>query len=304
MKFGVIGGAGRLGSTTAFTVGLKNIVDEIKLMDVKDNFAATTAMDMNQALMPVSKTRVTHAKSYEDFADCDIILSAAAAPFTLVKARSEELGRNMEVVAPICEQLKKYCRDTTVVLVSANPVDVFVYAYQKLLGWNEGQILGLAVNDTIRLKWATELATGKEYDKLDGLCVGEHGHTIQLLDEMTYEGKPLTLSEEERARIDSECRNWFSNWQAQKTGTTTGWTSGVSMAAMIEAIVTDSNKVIPCTTTLADTIGYDHCAMGLPCVLGRGGAKKVADFKVTDEQKAALAESAEKISEMITSINL
>ena len=304
MKFGVIGGAGRLGSTTAFTVGLKNIVDEIKIMDMKENFAATTVMDIGQALLPVSDTKVTLARSYEDFADCDIMLCSAAAPFTQVKDRSEELGRNMEVVAPICEELKKHCKPDTVLLISANPVDVFVYAYQQLLGWGKGQVLGLAVNDTIRMKWATELVTGRKYRDLDALCIGEHGHAIQVYESLTDKGVPFTLTDEEKAKVEAECGNWFTNWQAQKTGTTTGWTSGVSMAQMIEAIVTDSNAVIPCTTALADEIGYEHCAMGLPVVLGKGGAKKVAPMELSDAIKAKLGESAAIISDMITSVGL
>mgnify|MGYP002230624354 CR=1 FL=1 len=93
--------------------------------------------------LPVSRTKVSLAKEYSDFSDCDIILSAAAKPFSKeIKDRAQELQMNVEIIAPICEQLKKHCKPTTVVIVSANPVDVFVYIYQKLLGWDKKAISG------------------------------------------------------------------------------------------------------------------------------------------------------------------
>ncbi len=120
MKLGVIGGAGRLGATTAFCVGLRDCVDEIKLMDVKENFAAANVMDMSQAFLPVGRTKVSLARDYSAFSDCDIILSAAAKPFSKdIKDRAQELQMNVEIIRPICEQLKKYCKPTTVVIISA-----------------------------------------------------------------------------------------------------------------------------------------------------------------------------------------
>lgn len=303
MKLGVIGGAGRLGGTTAFCVGLRDCVEEIKLMDVKENFAAANVMDMSQAFLPVSRTKVTLAKDYADFADCDIIYSAAAKPFSKeIKDRSQELKMNVEIIAPICEQLKKYCKPTTVVIVSANPVDVFVYIYQKLLGWDKRQFLGLAANDTIRLKWATEMITGREYSNLGGLCIGEHGGgTIRLYDSITYGGVPLKLTEEQTAAIEKECAGWFKSWTDLETGTTTGYTSGVTLSLMIEAIARDQDRIIPCTTPMCDLIGYPDCAMGLPVKLGKGGVKEVIVPPLTAEEKAKLDAVAEKIRDMIAS---
>lgn len=305
MKLGVIGGAGRLGATTAFCVGLRDCVDEIKLMDIKENFAAANVMDMNQAFLPVSRTKVSLAKDYSDFADCDIIYSAAAKPFSKdIKDRAQELMMNVDIIAPICEQLKKHCKPTTVVIVSANPVDVFVYIYQKLLGWDKKQFLGLAANDTIRLKWATELVTGKEYGNLGAACIGEHGGgAIRLYESMTYGDLPFELDDSQKKQIEDECAGWFGNWTALETGTTTGYTSGVTMSIMIEAIAKDLNTIMPCTTPMCDQMGYATCAMGLPVKLGKGGVKEVLIPKLTPERKKELDAVAEKISSMIASVN-
>lgn len=305
MKFGVIGGAGRLGATTAFCVGLRDCVEEIKLMDVKENFAAANVMDMNQAFLPVSRTKVSLAKDYSDFSDCDIILSAAAKPFSKdIKDRAQELQMNVEIIAPICEQLKKHCKPTTVVIVSANPVDVFVYIYQKLLGWDKKQFLGLAGNDTIRLKWATEMITGKEYANIGALCIGEHGGgAIRLYESMTYGGVPLKLTQEQQSQIERECGDWFRHWTDLETGTTTGYTSGVTMSMMVEAIAKDMDLIIPCSTPLCEHLGYSTCAMGLPVKLGRGGVKELIIPQLTPERRQELDQVAEKISGMIASAN-
>lgn len=303
MKFGVIGGAGRLGATTAFCVGLRDCVEEIKIMDVKENFAAANVMDMSQAFLPVSHTKVSLAKDYSDFSDCGIILSAAAKPFSKdIKDRAQELQMNVEIIAPICEQLKKYCSPDTVLIVSANPVDVFVYIYQKLLGWDKKQFLGLAANDTIRLKWAAEMVTGREYQNIDAACIGEHGGgALRLYESMTYGGAPFVLTTEAKNVIEKECAGWFKQWTDLETGTTTGYTSGVTMSMMVEAIAKDSNRIMPCTTPLCSELGYTSCAMGLPVKLGKGGVKEVIVPPLSAERKQELDKVAEKISEMIAS---
>lgn len=304
MKLGVIGGAGRLGATTAFCVGLRGCVEEIKLMDVKENFAAANVMDMSQAFLPVSGTKVSLARDYSDFADCGIILSAAARPFSKdIKDRAQELQMNAEIIAPICKELKKYCHPSTVIIVSANPVDVFVYLYQKLLGWDKKQFLGLAANDTIRMKWAAGMVTGREYSNIGAVCIGEHGQgAIRLYESMTYGELPFELTEEEKKEIEEECGEWFGKWTALETGTTTGYTSGVAMSMMIEAIARDSELIMPCSTPLCERLGYPDCAMGLPVKLGKGGAREVIVPRLTPERKEQLDKVAEKISNMIESI--
>ena len=304
MKLGIIGGAGRLGGTTAFCCGLKGFLEEIKLMDVKENFAAANVMDMQQAFLPVSHTKVTLAKDYSDFTDCDIILSSAAKPFSKdIKDRAQELMMNVEIIAPICEQLKKHCRPDTKVIVSTNPVDVLVYIYQQLLGWEPKQFLGLAVNDTIRLKWATEMVTGKQYAEIGGICVGEHGNgAVRLYDQMTYGQAPLNLSDVERADIEVLCAEWFGNWTALETGTTTGYTSGVMMSLMIEAIATDSGKIIPCSTPMISELGYEGISMGIPVRLGSEGVQEVINPCLTESQKVDVRAAADKIRSMIEKV--
>lgn len=302
MKLGIIGGAGLLGSTTAFCVGCKNLVDEIKLIDIRDNVVQSHAMDLTQAFLPLGGTKVT-AATYEDLGDCDIILSAASMPAGKVKDRNARLAKNIEMIKPICEKVKKYCKDDTILITSAAPIDVLIYVFWETIGWKKNQFIGFSANDTLRLKWAVELVTGKKFDKIDAMCIGEHGDAqVRLYDQMKYNGEPLKLTEEEYRKIEDATKNWFAEWQNLEAGRTTGWTSAVMLTEYIEAIVKDSNRILPCSTPLVDQFGYNHVSMGMPCQLGRCGVKKVIDPLLTDSQKEDLDKAAEKIRGLITSV--
>ena len=110
MKLGVIGGAGLLGSTSAYLAGMKGYLDEIKLVDIKENLAKCHVMDMGQAFAAFSKTKVSYAE-YKDLGDCDIILISASIPERKVSDRMEYLRDNMKIVKPICEQIKANCKE-------------------------------------------------------------------------------------------------------------------------------------------------------------------------------------------------
>ena len=303
MKMAVIGGAGLLGSTTAFCVGYKHLVEEIKLIDIRDNMVASHCMDMTQAFLPFGKTKVTKA-SYEDIGDCDFIICAASVPEGKVKDRADILGENIKLMIPICENIKKYGRQDAVVLISAAPIDVWAYVFWKLIGWQPNQFIGFSVNDALRLKWALELVTGKEYEKLDACVIGEHGGDgqVRLYDQIKYDGQPLALSKEELTQVESMTANWFKEWQALECGRTTGWTSAVMMTKMIEAMINESNEVIPASTPLVSEFGYPDVAMGMPCLLGRCGVRKVVDPELTEAQKAQMDRTAAKLKGQIAQV--
>ena len=207
---------------------------------------------------------------------------------------------------PICENIKKYGKKDAVVLISAAPIDVWAYAFWKLIGWDASQFIGFSVNDALRLKWAIELATGKEYEKLDAMVIGEHGGDgqVRLYDQIKYDGSPLILTEEEHKEVEELTANWFKEWQALESGRTTGWTSAVMMTKMIEMMVTESDEVIPASTPLVSEFGYENVAMGMPCILGKHGVRKVVDPMLTDAQKAQMDRTADKLRGQIAQVPL
>lgn len=301
MKLGIIGGAGLLGSTTAFVVGMKDILKEIKLVDLNKSLLGSHAMDMGQSLLPISKTKITQTE-YSDLSDCDIILMTASLPERNVKDRNEYLQGNLGVVIPICEELKKFNKEPTIICCT-NPIDVFNYIIWEKLGWNKNKIIGFSLNDTLRLKWAVSNVTGKSYDKLEGHCIGEHGDgQIRLFDQIKYEGKPIKLTEEDKNKATQLTADWFGKYQSLQSGRTTGWTSAVNLSKVIEALVTDSKDIIPCSTILTGEYGYENLSMGMPIVLGRDGVKEIKLPELTAIQKEQLDNTALKIKNLINSI--
>ena len=130
MKLGVIGGAGLLGSTSAFLAGMKGYLEEIKLVDIKENLVKNHVMDMGQAVYSASKTKISFG-SNSDLADCGIILITASIPERRVEDRMEYLRDNMKIVKPICEQIKANCSEA-VIINATNPVDIFNYVIYKI----------------------------------------------------------------------------------------------------------------------------------------------------------------------------
>lgn len=305
MKLAVIGGAGGLGATTAFCCGYKHLVDEIKLIDIKENMVKSHAMDMGQAFLPFGKTKVS-AADYPDISDCEIILCCASMPEGKVKDRADILGANIKIMLPICENIKKYGHPNATVIITGAPIDVWAYCFWKLIGWKPSQFIGFSVNDALRLKWAIEKATGKEYEKLDATVLGEHGGDgqVRMYDQIKYDGEPLVLSDEEFDAVESATANWFKEWQALEAGRTTSWTSAVMLTKMIEMIIDESDEVIPASTPLVSEYGFEGVSMGMPVKLGYGGVTAVVDPGFTEDQFAKMGRTAEKLRGQIAQVPL
>lgn len=303
MKLGVIGGAGLLGSTSAFLAGMKGYLEEIKLVDIKENLVKNHVMDMGQAVYSASKTKISFG-SYSDLADCGIILITASIPERRVEDRMEYLRDNMKIVKPICEQIKANCSEA-VIINATNPVDIFNYVIYKILGWDRKKILGFNGNDTYRLKWAASKVTGRDFKELDGFCIGEHGNgQINLYDKMTCGKKPLNLSDQQIEEIESITSNFFVQFSALDCGRTSGWASSINIEELIEAVATDSGKVLECSSVLEGEYGYSGVSFGVPVAVGCNGIKSYEMPQLTGEQKSRLDTIAEKLAVTIGKLEI
>lgn len=299
MKLGIVGGAGLLGSTTAFVLGMRDVVEQIKLVDINDNAAKNQAMDMGQAILPFSSTKIT-AAHYEDLGDCGVILVTANMSTRQVTDRSERLKDNMGLLGPITAEMKKYCHQDPVVIVCTNPVDVFTFMAWRLMGSAPGKVIGFSSNDTMRLKWAVAEVKGLDYRDVDAICIGEHGDSqVRLLDQVRCQGEPVSLTEEEQARVVKMTGDWFREFSALNVKRSTGWTSGVNLAEMIEAIATDSKRLLPCSAVFSGQFGYDGVACGALCRLGKDGVEEIT-LPLNDRQKAEMDHAVAKIREQIS----
>ena len=298
MKLGVVGGAGLLGSTSAFLAGMKGYLEEIKLLDVKENLVKNHVLDMGQALYSVSDTKVSYA-DYKDLSDCGIILITASLPERKVANRLEYLWDNMKIIQPVCENIKANCPET-VIINATNPVDIFNYVIWKTLGWDRKKIIGFNGNDTYRLKWASSKVTGKNFADIDGFAIGEHGNgQINLYDKMTFKGEPLALSEKEIGEVENMTANFFSEFNALNSGRTSGWTSAVNIENLIEAVATNSGRVLECSSVLDGEYGLSGVSLGVPVSIGAEGMTEYKLPELTEAQKERLTAVSDALKKTI-----
>ena len=212
MKLAVIGGYGLLGSTAAFYAGVKGLFDEIYLIGRKQNLLMSHVMDMDQALSPMSHTRV-YAGDYKDLKHCDVILFTASMPERAVDNRNEYLSMNLGLVNEIADQIGSNCTHK-IILCATNPIDIFNYALYKKLGWPREKFLGFGYNDTLRLRWALSDTLQKPYAGFEAYVLGEHGDLqVPVFSQISYHGEKLALGEAERSEIAARIANYFRAFQ-------------------------------------------------------------------------------------------
>jgi len=301
MKLSIIGGSGLIGSTTAFLAAQKGLFDEIKLIGRRKNMLFSHAMDMEHALMPFSKTKIT-ASEYKNIGDCEVIFITAGVPEREVTTRDEYLKDNIKIINEIRENLDKYNKDG-IILIATNPIDVFNYYLYEKLRRNRNKMLGFSANDSLRLKWAISKEFNLEYDKLEGFCIGEHGEgQVPLMNLIRYDGKPLVISEEIKPLIRKRLINWFRDFQRLDSKRTSGWTSSVMAVEILEAMAADNGKIIQCSIPLEGELGYNNVSVGMPVRLGRHGATEILIPKLSLDEKNALDAAVEKLKSQIRSI--
>ena len=288
MKLAVIGGAGLLGSTTAFYAGTQDLFAEIKLVDVNPNLVKGHAMDLSQALPPASSTKVSVGE-YPDLEDCQVILLAASKPDRQVSSREEFIRENLSIIDAVCSGVGKHCKDA-IFLTATNPVDLFNYMIWKKLNFPREHMLGFCANDELRFLLAVSQVTGIPFQALEGFCIGEHvDDLIYLWQTLKADGRPLALTQAQREQVRELCAGFLPAYQALHCGRTAGWTSAVMITRMLRAIVRDTGELIPCSVIPDGEYGLSGLSIGLPVSLGRDGVRCICEAQLDSAQQEHLA---------------
>lgn len=299
MKLSIIGGAGLLGSTTAFRLALLGALDEIVLIDIKENMVKSHVMDMGQAISELNQTKIK-AGSWDDLQDCNIVLLSASMPETNVKSRVEYLEANLKIVRSVCSYIKEYCPET-IIINATNPVDVINHAILEITGAKRNHLIGFCRNDTLRMRWAIAKVLGVNTTDVEALCIGEHGEKqVPLFSRVWVKGESYSLTKEQQSKVLFETSNWFINYQALNSGRTSGWTSALGLAKVIQCIACDSEEILPCSVLLQGEYGIHDVSVGVPVQLGPNGIKKIIEYPLSEKERAGLAEAVDKIRQLKT----
>lgn len=300
-------GAGFTGATTALMLAQKELGDVV-LLDIPqlENPTKGKALDMLEA-SPVQgfDSNIVGTSSYEDAAGSDIVIITAGIARKPGMSRDDLVNTNAGIVASVCENVKKYCPDS-IVLILSNPVDAMTYAAYKALGFPKNRVIGQSgVLDTARYCTFIAQELGVSVEDVRGFVLGGHGDDmVPLVRYSSVGGIPIdTLISQERIEAivqrtrvgGGEIVSLLGNGSAY-------YAPAASLVQMTEAILKDKKRILPVIALLEGEYGYDGLFMGVPALLGGEGIERVFELELTAEEKSALDKSAVSVRNVIASI--
>jgi malate/lactate dehydrogenase len=290
---GIHGAAGAVGSAAAFALaqaGARRLV----LADVAAPRLACLAMDLELLRAALPGLQVARG-GLDELAACDVVVACAGAPHRDGAPRAAFLEENLAILAPLAEALDDAgARCRAVVLVS-NPVDALATWLQQRLG-ERVQVLGHALNDTLRLRVAIARVRGCDPTEVEAWSVGEHGpHAVPLLSRVRVRGEPVALSAGERAQVLEEVEGWYARWQAHGTGTTSAWSSGWGAAALVRALCDGDPRPWPVSILLRGAYGVEGVCLTAPALLRADAPPRPLQWKVDEQEQRAIAAAAAAI---------
>lgn len=294
MKVGIVGGAGLVGSTAAFYLGIQNIVSEIVLIDVKENMLLAHCWDMEQAVMSVSNTRISKG-DWVDLVGCDIVIHCASVNEAKAKSRDDCLDANLKIIKDTTQYIVKYCPNA-IIITAANPVDVLNFAFYKYSGLPSNHFVGFSRNDSLRLKWAIAKMENVNYEQVNAMSIGEHGFmTVPLFSDIKVCGNKRIYDKEQETAIKDMIINYFIRYQALDSGRSSGWTTGVSVIEVCKQVILGGSEPVACSTILSGQYGLNDISIGVPVYLGKNGIEKIVEIEMSEFEQESFNNAAKKI---------
>lgn len=302
MKVTVVG-AGAVGATCTDNIARKELAEELILLDIKEGFAEGKSIDMMQtsALLGFDTKIKGCTNDYGSTADSDVVVITSGLPRKPGMTREELIGTNADIVKGVTESILKYSPNAVIVVVS-NPMDTMTYLTLKTSGLAKNKIIGMGgALDSARFKYYLSQELGCSPADLNAMVIGGHGDTtmIPLIKHATWNSIPVTqfLSEEQQEKVVSATMVGGATL-TKLIGTSAWYAPGAGTAAIVESILRDEKKLLPCSVALEGEYGQSDIAIGVPVVIGKGGWEKIIDLNLSEDEKATFAKSAEAVRSM------
>lgn len=305
-KVTVVGG-GFVGSTTAQRIVDLELADVV-LTDILDGPPAGKALDMVEST-PItgSDARVTGISTangdYKETANSDVVVVTAGFPRKPGMSRDDLLKANYEVVKAVVEQVVKYSPNAILILVT-NPLDAMVQAAFKVSGFSKNRVMGMAgVLDSARMSAFVAMELGVSVENVNSFVLGGHGDDMVPLPRYsTVAGIPLPdllPADRIEAIVNRTRKGGAEIVNLLKTGSAY-YAPSAAAVEMVEAILKDKKKILPCAAYLEGEYGINGLYVGVPVKLGARGVEQIIEIKLTPEEKAALDRSAASVRELVT----
>ena len=307
-------GAGSVGSTTAFALALKNLANEIILIDIRDDKALGEAQDIHQGTPLMDEPVNVHAGNYETAAGSDYVIITSGMPRKPGQSRLDLAQTNVDIIREIAPQIVKTCPDATYIIIS-NPVDVLTYVFLKVTGLPENRVLGSGtLLDTARLRARIAEYLAVSQRNVHAYVFGEHGDSsfipwsiaeISTLNISDYKDS-LKLFGSMAIDLDyEEIEDYMRSSGATiiKRKGCTNYAIAVSVCGIIECLSGGVNAVATVSTMMNGEYGVSDVCLSLPVLLGNGKIQGRILPKLTEEEISKFHASAEALKSVISNIN-
>jgi malate dehydrogenase len=301
VKITIVGAAGGIGSSVAYTLAMSGTGDELVLVDPRPDVLQTHVWDLEQLRVSVRPFTV-RAGAAEDIAASDVVVISASVPSRKGSPRIEFLAENLGITSEIASALAGNAAWPGVLIIATNPVDPLVTDLQRVTGIDRRRVLGYTNNDTLRFRYAIAKALGVPPDLVTGWVLGEHGdRCVPLFDRIQVAGEPVTLSEADRAAVHRYLLAWYPRWVDLGVARTSTWTSGHGIASMIGAVIS-GGQTWPASVVLDGEFGISGVAVGVPVRLGPAGAEEILAWDLSPSQRAGMHAGAAFVSDALRAV--
>ena len=302
MKVTIVG-AGNVGATCADAIAYQEMASELVLLDIKEGFAEGKALDMMQTATTLGfNTKIVGTTSdYKKTANSDVVVITSGVPRKPGMTREELIGINAGIVKSVANQVLTHSPKTVIVVVS-NPMDTMTYLTLKATALPKQRVIGMGgALDSSRFKTYLSLALDKSANDIHGMVIGGHGDTtmIPLTRLATYNGIPIsTILNEEKLEKVAAATMVGGATLTKLLGTSAWYAPGASVAYLVNSILHDQKRIIPCSVMLDGEYGQSDICIGVPTIIGRNGCEKIVDLHLNDNESAAFEKSASAVRTM------
>ncbi|MBI4061310.1 MAG: malate dehydrogenase [Elusimicrobia bacterium] len=298
-------GAGNVGATLVQRLAEMEAANEVVVVDIPatEGMPAGKALDLLESGPVLGyDTKITGTTSYEPTAGSDIVVITAGIPRKPGMSRDDLLNTNAKIVASCTESVVKFSPNCILIIVS-NPLDAMCQVALKTSRFPKHRVIGMAgVLDSARMRWFIAEALDVSMESVHAMVLGGHGDTMVPLPRFsTVGGIAITelLSKEKIEAINQRTRDGGAEIvKLLKTGSAY-YAPSASAAEMVESILKDKRKLLPCAALLEGEYGIDGVFVGVPCKLGARGIESIVQLNLTVEERAALLKSAGAVKELV-----
>ncbi len=290
-------GAGAVGATCANVLACREVASEVVLLDIKEGLSEGKMLDMYQCstLMDFDTKLTGATNDYAKSANSDVVVITSGIPRKPGMTREELIGTNANIMKSVVENVVKYS-PRAIIIVVANPMDTLTYLVHKTSGLPKNRVIGMGgALDSSRFKCYLAKATGANINNVDGMVIGGHGDTtmIPLLSKASINGVPAAQFASKKKLEEAVANTMVGGATLTKLlGTSAWYAPGAAVSMMVEAILRDQKKMIPCSCYLEGEYGEQDICIGVPAIIGRKGIEKIVKIDLTKEEAEKFAASA------------